>query len=177
MTRSVTTRRGFDITSILRGALVTAAATVSYAVVTQGLTSVTRLDNGTDRLGGMWAAVATLFCFRDSYADSAKYALLRMSATLTSFVLCTIYVLLFPFSIWGMAAVMFVGALTLTALHRPDDVMTASITTVVVLVVAGLATHDRWAQPLLRLLDTAIGVVIGLVAALLATRIKSRVRT
>ena len=43
--------------------------------------------------------------------------------------------------------------------------------------IAGLATHDRWAQPLLRLLDTAIGVVIGLVAALLATRIKSRVRT
>jgi uncharacterized membrane protein YgaE (UPF0421/DUF939 family) len=175
MTRAAMTRGGFDVMSILHAVLVAAAATASYAIVTRGLGSVTRLDNGTDRLGGMWAAVATLFCFRDSYADSAKYALLRMSATLTSFVLCTIYVLLFPFSIWGMAAVVFIGALTLTGLHRQDDIMTASITTVVVLVVAGLATHDRWAQPLLRLLDTAVGVAIGLLAAVLATRIESRV--
>jgi hypothetical protein len=53
-----------------------------------------------DRLGGMWAAMAALFCFRDS--------------------------------------------------------------------------HDRWAQPLLRLIDTAVGVVIGLIAAELATRIEHR---
>jgi uncharacterized membrane protein YgaE (UPF0421/DUF939 family) len=120
--------------------------------------------------------LATLFCFRDSYADSAKYALTRMSATLTSFILCTIYVLLFSFSIWGIGLVVFIGAITLTGLRRQDDITTASITTVVVLVVAGLATHDRWAQPLLRLLDTAVGVLIGLVAAMLATRIESRLR-
>jgi uncharacterized membrane protein YgaE (UPF0421/DUF939 family) len=176
MTRAAITRRRFDVMSVLHAVLVAAAATASYAIVTQGLSSVTPLDNGTDRLGGMWAAVATLFCFRDSYADSARYALLRMSATLTSFVLCTIYVLLFPFSVWGIGVVVFIGAVALSGLHRQDDIMTASITTVVVLVVAGLATHDRWAQPLLRLLDTAVGVVIGLLAALLATRIESRLR-
>jgi hypothetical protein len=58
--------------TVVRAAFIAVAATASYAIVTQGLSTVTRLDNGTDRLGGMWAAVATLFCFRDSYADSAK---------------------------------------------------------------------------------------------------------
>jgi uncharacterized membrane protein YccC len=75
-----------------------------------------------------------------------------------------------------MGLVVFIGAVTLTGLRRQDDVITTSITTVVVLVVAGLATHDRWAQPILRLLDTAVGVLIGLLAAMLATRIESRLR-
>lgn len=162
--------------TVARAAFVAVAATASYTIVTQGLSTVTTLDSGTDRLGGMWATVATLFCFRDSYADSAKFALSRMSATLTSFILCTIYVLLFSFSIWGMGLIVFIGAVTLTGLRRPDDITTTSITSAVVLVVAGLATHDRWAQPLLRLLDTAVGVLIGLIAAMLATRIESRLR-
>jgi uncharacterized membrane protein YgaE (UPF0421/DUF939 family) len=172
--RTATTRQRFDSMSVFHAALVAAAATATYAAVAQGLSTVISFDDGTARLGGMWAAISTLFCFRDSYADSAKYALSRMSATLTSFILCTVYVLLFPFSVWGIGVVVFVGAVTLTALRRPDDIITTSITTLVVLVVAGLATHDRWAQPLLRLLDTAVGVVIGLAAAVLATRVETR---
>jgi uncharacterized membrane protein YccC len=167
-------RRRFDIITLAHAVLIAASATASYTIVTEGLSAITTLDDGTDRLGGMWAAVATLFCFRDSYADSAKYALSRMSATLTSFVLCTIYLLLFPFSIYGIAVVLFLGAVTLIGLQRREDITTTSITTVVVLVVAGLATHDRWAQPLLRLLDTAVGVLIGLIAAKLATHVETR---
>jgi hypothetical protein len=90
------TSRRFDITTLTHAMFIATAAAASYTLVTEGLSTITTLDDGTDRLGGMWAAVATLFCFRDSYAVTAKYALSRMSATLTSFVLCTIYLLLFP---------------------------------------------------------------------------------
>jgi uncharacterized membrane protein YccC len=168
------TRWRFDTMALVHAALIAASATASYAIVTEGLSAIATLDDGTDRLGGMWAAVATLFCFRDTYAETAKYALSRMSATLTSFVLCTIYLLLFPFSIYGISVVLFIGAVILIVLQRKDDITTTSITTVVVLVVAGLATHDRSAQPLLRLLDTGVGVLIGLIAAMLATQVENR---
>jgi hypothetical protein len=42
-----------------------------------------------------------------------------------------------------MAVVLFIGTLILIGLQRKEDITTTSITTVVVLVVAGLATHDR----------------------------------
>ena len=53
---------------------------------------------------------------------------------------------------------------------RPEDEITAGITTTVVMVAAKLSPHDAWRQPILRLADTAIGVAVGLVAALLGLR-------
>jgi uncharacterized membrane protein YccC len=45
---------------------------------------------------------------------------------------------------------------------RADDVMTTSITTAVVMVVAAMGPQDAWREPILRLVDTAIGALIGL---------------
>ncbi len=162
------------VATVMHALLVALAAVASYALVADLIGPAISWDSGTEQLGGMWAAVATLFCFRDSYAASVDFALSRMSATLTSFVLCTVYLLLLPFSPWGMALVVVVGALILTAVGRSEDIITTSITTVVVLVVASLASHDRWAQPLLRLLDTAVGVAVGVVAAWCALWIADR---
>jgi hypothetical protein len=50
-------------------------------------------------------------------------------------------------------------------LGRADDIITASITTVVVMVVAAIGPQDGRREPILLLVDTAFGVAIGLGAA------------
>jgi uncharacterized membrane protein YccC len=44
---------------------------------------------------------------------------------------------------------------------RREDILTTAITTVVVMVVAGISPKDAWQQPLLRLGDTVVGIAIG----------------
>jgi hypothetical protein len=80
-----------------------------------------------------------------------------------SFVLCLAYLafLHFPHGAWPF---------WLALIGRPEDEITAGITTTVVIVVASLSPHDGWRQPILRLADTAIGVAVGLVAAWLGLR-------
>jgi uncharacterized YccA/Bax inhibitor family protein len=47
-------------------------------------------------------------------------------------------------------------------MNRDDDITTTGITTVVVLVVAALSPIAAWHQPLLRLIDTVVGISVGL---------------
>ena len=58
------------------------------------------------------------------------------------------------------------SVLVTALIGRPEDEITAGITTTVVLVVAELSPQEAWRQPILRLADT----VIGLVAAWLGLR-------
>jgi hypothetical protein len=53
---------------------------------------------------------------------------------------------------------------------RPDDAITTSITTAVVMVVAAIGPHDAWRQPILRLIDTVVGVAVGVPAAWVAAK-------
>jgi uncharacterized membrane protein YccC len=112
----------------------------------------------------MWAVAATIFVHRYSHAESLHAALSRMAATSVSFGLCLAYLLVFPFNVWGMAA-LGIGAVVVTTMGRPDDTITTGITIVVVMVVAALSPHHAWRQPVLRLVDTAVGVAVGLAAA------------
>jgi uncharacterized membrane protein YccC len=113
-------------------------------------------------LGGIWAVIATVFVYRTSYDGSASAALSRMAATLLSFFLCLIYLLVLPVGAVGMAAMIGLSALGATLLGRPQDAVTAAITTAIVLGVASLSPHDVWQQPILRLVDTAVGTAVGL---------------
>ena len=113
----------------------------------------------------MWAVVATVFVYRTSYRQDAEAALSRTVATLLSFVLCLIYLLIWPFHPLGLVVLIGIGTLILTLLRRPGEIITAGITTAVVMVVAAISPHDAWQQPILRVADTAIGVAVGLGAA------------
>ena len=103
--------------------------------------------------------------YRYSHAESARAALSRMAATFVSFSLCLVYLLIFPFHLWGMAALIGTGAIVVTIMGRPDDTITTGITIAVVMVVAALSPHNAWRQPILRLIDTAVGVAVGLAVA------------
>ena len=61
-----------------------------------------------------------------------------------------------------MAALIGVGTVVMMLLGRREDIVTTGITTAVVMVVAGMSPHDAWRQPLLRLLDTVIGIAVGI---------------
>ena len=150
------------------------ASVISYLVTTRGLSRVHSLSPADDLLGGMWAAIATVFVYRETHRQSIGAALSRTIATLLSFALCLVYLLLFPFHPLGLAVLIGLGAFGLMLVGRDDDVVTAGITIAVVMVVAGISPHDAWEQPILRLVDTAIGIAVGISASIIASRFTTR---
>ena len=123
-----------------------------------------------DALGGLWAVIATIFLFRDSYNKNLAAAVSRRAATLVSFVLCLAYLAFLPFHPWGLAIPVGLSILVTAVIGRPEDEIIAGITTAVVMAAAKLSPHGAWRQPILRLADTAIGVAVGLAAAWLGLR-------
>ena len=146
-------------------ALLGLACLVSYVLTTRVLSLAYSVSADDDALGGMWAVIATVFLFRNSYHKTLAAAASRISATLVSFALCLAYLALLPFRPWGLALMVGLSVLVTALIGRPGDEITAGITTTVVMVVAGLSPHDAWRQPILRLADTMIGVAVGLMAA------------
>ena len=135
------------------------ACLITYWVMTHALTRF--VDGPSDFLGGMWAVVATVFVFRETHLKSLSAGIARLIATCVSFALCLLYLLLFPFTPAGMAALIAIGTVVMTLLGRRDDIVTVGITTAVVMVVAAMSPSDAWQQPLLRLFDTIVGIGVG----------------
>jgi uncharacterized membrane protein YccC len=151
--------------AIIYGAGLAMSCVTSYWLTTAILAHPYSISWDDDLLGGMWAVVATVFVYRYSYQQSVHVALSRMAATSVSFVLCLVYLLIFPFQPWGMAILIGIGAVAMTLIGRPDETVTTGITTAVVMVVAALSPHNAWQQPILRMVDTVAGVAIGVAAA------------
>ena len=126
-----------------------------------------------DLLGGMWAAVAAAFVFREARNNSIAASVSRLLATAVSIVLCLAYLRLAPPSAVGMAVLLAIGALIMFILDRRDELITTGITTIVVMVVAMLSPNPR-NQPLLRFIDTLVGVGVGLLCNFAITAAFSR---
>ena len=82
-------------------------------------------------------------------------------ASCVSFALCLPYLLIFPFTPVGLAALLGICTLIMGVLGRRDDIVTTGITTAVVMVVAAMSAQTAWQQPLLRLVDTVVGIALG----------------
>jgi (methylthio)acryloyl-CoA hydratase len=144
--------------------MLAAACLISYWLTTRALSLVYSVGQEDDALGGMWAVIATVFVSRHSYDKSLVAAVSRMSATLVSFALCLAYLAFLPFRPWGLAILVSLSVLVMALVGRPQDAITAGITTAVVMVVAKLSPYEAWQQPIHRLADTAIGVAVGTAA-------------
>lgn len=158
--------------AVWHGVILALSCLASYWLITSILGQAHFVSRDDDLLGGMWAVVATLFVYHDIYTQSMSAAFMRMGATSISFALCLVYLLIFPFHALGMAVLIFIGAVAVTLIGQPGAGITTGITTVVVMVVAELSPHEAWLQPILRLLDTLVGVVVGLAAAWISCRIR-----
>ena len=161
--------------SVSHGVALGIGCYLSYKIITD-LLSLSRFAPRDDELlGGMWAVVATIFVFRYSYDESVRAALSRTAATLFSFALCLVYFLIFPFRLWGLALLIAIGAVFLDLIGRSEDIITASITTAVVMVVAGISPVHAWKQPILRLIDTGVGIGVGIAGAYVSTALTRRI--
>ena len=163
-----TSQRGpfFRVSHAVGSALILAiACLLSYWLITTVLTHEYSVSREDDLLGGMWAVIATIFVYRTSYQKSTRAAVGRTVATLLSFVVCFSYLLFFPFHVVGMVALIGIIAIILALVRRSEDIVTAAITTAVVLCIAGMSPDKAWIQPILRSVDTAIGISVGIVAS------------
>jgi uncharacterized membrane protein YccC len=125
-------------------------------------------------LGAMWAAISALFVYRESRGESVMVSWSRFFATGVSFVLCLLYLLVFPPTIVGMAILIGAGTLLLSYWKRNDAITTTAITSTVVIVVSILDPHDAWHQPILRFVDTCIGIAVGLGGKFLLSHLYER---
>jgi hypothetical protein len=93
------------------------------------------LEPGGKSLNIFGTPLSRFFSFFSGYGyeESVGAALSRMGATTLSFVCCFIYLLFFPFHLWGLAILIGVGAVAMSLLSRPDDIITTGITTAVVM--------------------------------------------
>jgi hypothetical protein len=151
------------------------ACLISFWIMTGLLNTAVARDD--DLLGGMWAAVATAFVFRDTgrtqafvFSDMGRASFAagaaRLVATSVSFALCLVYLSLTRPSASGMALLLAAGTVVLILFDRRDEIITTAITTIVVMVVAILNPADALSQPLLRLMDTVVGITVGVACSL-----------
>jgi uncharacterized membrane protein YgaE (UPF0421/DUF939 family) len=106
-----------------------AACAISYVLVTELLARF--VDQANTLLGGMWAAVATVFVFRETREGSLSAGVSRLIATCVSFVLCFIYVAMFSVNAVGIGLVIGLGTIVMMMLRRRDDIVTTGITSTV----------------------------------------------
>ena len=137
---------------------------ISYTVMTKLLNVA--VEGHSDLLGGMWAAVATAFVFRDSRQHSLSAGVGRLIATSVSFALCLPYLWFIRANVAGMGILLAAGT----------DIITTAVTTIVVMVVAVINPTDAWKQPLLRIFDTIVGIVIGMAGKWIASFVFYRAR-
>jgi hypothetical protein len=88
---------------VLRAVVLAISCVISFWLITHILAGVYSVSRDDDLLGGMWAVIATIFVYRYSHSETVHAALSRMAATLVSFGLCLVHLLLFPFHVLGMA--------------------------------------------------------------------------
>jgi uncharacterized membrane protein YccC len=160
--------------ALVQSIAVALGSLVSYLLVTNALAGVHSLSHADDLIGGLWAVLATVFVVRATYGESVAAAKSRGAATAFSFVLCFVYLIFLPFHAWGLAVLLGVGTLVLAAIGRSGDTPVAGITTAVVMVAAAVNPRAAWQQPLLRAVDTAVGIAVGLTASWLATHATRR---
>jgi uncharacterized membrane protein YccC len=158
--------RKLSVWSLIYSITMALACFVSFWMMTHLLNPIVAEDD--DLLGGMWAAVAAAFVFREARLNSIAAGTSRLVATFVSIVLCWAYLYFAPPSAVGMAILLAVGALIIILLDRREELITTGITTIVVMAVAMLSPDPR-KQPLLRFIDTLVGVGVGVVCNLVVT--------
>jgi hypothetical protein len=148
------------------------ACTISYAVMTTTL--VPFVTERHKLLGGMWSVVSTIVVVGDTRNFGLKAAWQRLLATSISFLLCLAYLLMFPFSALGLATVIGIGTIVLIVIDQREDIIATSITSSVVLVVTAIAHGNTWTQPILRLVGTLVGIIIGVLFTCCASLVSSK---
>jgi uncharacterized membrane protein YgaE (UPF0421/DUF939 family) len=134
------------------------ACLITYAVMAYLLP---RWGWPTTSVGELWAVISTVFVYKDSRAHSLTAGMARLIATFVSFALCLIYLWLLPATIIGMAVLIAIAVLLMMFIGRQDEMGLTAITIAVIMIVAADKPQEAELQPILRLVDTVVGIAIG----------------
>ncbi|MBV8056990.1 MAG: FUSC family protein [Deltaproteobacteria bacterium] len=133
------------------------------------------LNRPVDSVAVLWAVISAVFAFRETRARSFSAGVSRIVATFVSFALCLVYLMLFGAGATALFALIIIGTLLMMVIGRRDDIGLTAITTAVILIVAANIPQDAWQQPVLRLVDTLIGVAVGVTCKWIASSLFYRV--
>src|ERR1700733_14817364 len=117
----------------------------------------------TTSVGELWAVISTVFVYKDSRAHSLTAGMARLIATFVSLALCMIYLWLLPATIIGMAALIAIAVLLMMLIGRQDELGLTAITIAVIMIVAADKPQEAELQPILRLVDTVVGIAVGVI--------------
>jgi uncharacterized membrane protein YgaE (UPF0421/DUF939 family) len=117
----------------------------------------------TTSVGELWAVISTVFVYKDSRAHSLTAGMARLIATFVSFALCLIYLWLLPATIIGMAVLIAIAVLLMMLIGRQDEMGLTAITIAVIMIVATSNPQEAELQPILRLVDTVVGIAVGVI--------------
>ena len=126
-------------------------------------------------VGVLWAVISTVFVYRDTRAHSLAAGIWRLIATFASCCLCLIYLWLLPAATIGMAALIAIGAMLMMLMGRRDEIGLTAITIAVIMIIAASSPEDALRQPLLRLVDTIVGVAVGVACKWAGSFVFSRI--
>jgi uncharacterized membrane protein YccC len=157
--------------AVLECLIVGVACVAAYWLVTTTEPHIYPRAWSATQIGALWAVISVVFVLRDSYEKSTAAAVSRMAATSVSFLLCLIYLVFLPFHTWALGLLVGASALAVILLGRPTDAVSAGISSAVVMIASRLDPHHAWQQPILRFVDTVVGVIVGVAAAWLALRV------
>ena len=99
----------------------------------------------------------------------------RLIATFAGFALCLIYLSLMPATTIGMGALIAIGVLLMIIIGRRDETGLTAITIAIIMIIAANNPQDAWLQPLLRLVDTLVGISVGVASKWIASFVIYRI--
>lgn len=125
--------------------------------------------------GAMLAAIASVVALQADLKTSIKQGWLRVLGTFIGAVIATLYLLLFPFSIAGLIATVFVLEIVCMMFSIPDNGKMATIALIVIMLISQKnPTIPPIVNSSLRFLETAVGVAIGISLAWLIESTRRR---
>lgn len=125
--------------------------------------------------GAMLAAIASVVALQADLKSSIKQGWLRVFGTFIGAVIATVYLLIFPFSVAGLIATIFLLEIVCMILSIPDNGKMATIALIVIMLIS---QKNPDIPPIvnssLRFIETTVGAAIGIGMAWLLGLIKRR---
>lgn len=125
--------------------------------------------------GAMLACIASIVALQADIKTSIKQGWLRVLGTFIGAVIATIYLLIFPFSVAGMIASVFVLEIICMVFSIPDNGKMATIALIVIMLISQKNPNiPPIVNSSLRFMETAVGAAIGIAMAWLLELIKRK---
>lgn len=123
--------------------------------------------------GAMLASIASVVALQADLKTSIKQGWLRILGTFIGAVIATVYLLIFPFSVAGLIATVFVLEIACMMLSIPDNGKMATIALIVIMLISQKNPNILpIVNSSLRFLETVVGAGIGIALAWLIELIK-----